>query len=138
MIKLRKRSGDESIGIMLSPMIDMIFLLQVFFILSTMYMSDLKAVPVQLPVAQHTQRVKTSPFVVTVKAGGAVWLGDKLSTAEAIIPQAVEEKKKDKDFVVILRGDDTVDYGTVIALLDKFKAAGVSRIGLATSSEGRK
>lgn len=136
MIKFSKRR-EENVGIMLSPMIDMIFLLLVFFILSTMYMSDLKAVPVQLPVARQTQRVQSSPFVVTVKAGGAVWLGDRLSTAEEVVAAAQAEKKRDKDFVVILRGDSTADYGAVIALLDKFKAAGISRIGLATSSEAQ-
>ena len=135
MIRFAK-NRDENIGIMLSPMIDMIFLLLVFFILSTMYMSDLKAVPVQLPLARQTQRVKSSPFVVTVKAGGAVWLGDRLSSVEAVISEAKEEKKRDKDFAVILRGDSSVDYGTVIALLDKFKEAGISRIGLATDSKG--
>ncbi|MDO4204021.1 MAG: biopolymer transporter ExbD [Selenomonadaceae bacterium] len=137
MIKFTK-NRDENTGIMLSPMIDMIFLLLVFFILSTMYMSDLKAVPVQLPTARQTQRVKSSPFVVTVKAGGAVWLGDKLSTQEAVIAAAKEAKQRDKDFAVILRGDGTVNYGTVIALLDKFKEAGISRIGLAADSEGTK
>ena len=50
MIKLRNRKQKE-IGIMISPMIDMSFLLLVFFIVSTMYMSETKTLPVQLPKA---------------------------------------------------------------------------------------
>lgn len=40
-------------SIMLSPMIDMIFLLLVFFIVSTMYMSEVKTIPIRLPIAKH-------------------------------------------------------------------------------------
>lgn len=138
MIKKFARIREEESSIMLSPMIDMIFLLLVFFILSTMYMSDLKAVHVQLPIARQTQRVKHSSFVVTVKAGGAVWLEDKLSSAEEIVVKAVEEKERDKEFVVIIRGDDNVEYGTIISLLDKFRSAGISHIGLAADHEEKK
>ena len=50
MIKLRKR-GKKAPEIMLSPMIDMMFLLLIFFIVSTMQMTELKTIPVKLPVA---------------------------------------------------------------------------------------
>ena len=53
MIKLRKR-GKKAPEIMLSPMIDMMFLLLIFFIVSAMYMSELKTIPVKLPVASET------------------------------------------------------------------------------------
>ena len=43
--------------IMLSPMIDMIFLLLVFFIVSTMYMSEIKTIPIRLPAAQNAETV---------------------------------------------------------------------------------
>jgi len=54
MIKLRNRKQKE-IGIMISPMIDMSFLLLVFFIVSTMYMSETKTLPVQLPKASAVE-----------------------------------------------------------------------------------
>ena len=46
-------------SIMLSPMIDMIFLLLVFFIVSTMYMSEVKTIPIRLPVAKHSEDRKS-------------------------------------------------------------------------------
>ncbi|MBR2220189.1 MAG: biopolymer transporter ExbD, partial [Phascolarctobacterium sp.] len=49
---------------MLSPMIDMIFLLLVFFIVSTMYMSEIKTIPIRLPVAQNSETVSKSNFSV--------------------------------------------------------------------------
>ena len=77
MIKLRDRSR-KSPEIMLSPMIDMMFLLLIFFIVSTMYMSELRTIPVKLPVATQTQTQTANRFTVTIKADGAYWLGDQL------------------------------------------------------------
>lgn len=52
---MRRRPRKQSLPpqLMLSPMIDMIFLLLVFFIVSTMYMSEIKTIPIRLPVAQN-------------------------------------------------------------------------------------
>ena len=60
--------------IMLSPMIDMIFLLLVFFIVSTMYMSEIKTIPIRLPAAQNAETVSKSNFSVTIKKDGSVYL----------------------------------------------------------------
>lgn len=59
MIKLKNRKKQE-IGIMISPMIDMSFLLLVFFVVSTMSMSEVKTVPVQLPAAPRCSSSKAA------------------------------------------------------------------------------
>ncbi len=134
MIKLRKRKATSAPEMMLSPMIDMIFLLLVFFILSTMYMSELKTIPVRLPIAQNTQTQLQSKFNVTIKGDGAFWLENNLISRNELIAKAKEEYAKNKDFAVIIRADGDVNYKTVIELLDSFKTAGISKIGLAADS----
>ena len=57
MRRRRYRSHDEGPKLMLSPMIDMMFLCLVFFIVSTMYMSDIRTIPVRLPQAAHSESV---------------------------------------------------------------------------------
>ena len=80
---MRRRPRKQSLPpqLMLSPMIDMIFLLLVFFIVSTMYMSEIKTIPIRLPVAQNSETVSKSNFAVTVKKDGALYLEDKLKGA---------------------------------------------------------
>lgn len=136
MIKLKER-GKTSPAIMLSPMIDMMFLLLIFFIVSTMSMSELRTIPVKLPIAAEAQTQTVTKFNVTVKADGAYWLDDKLINKEILIQRATEELVKDKDFTVIIRADEDVPYKAVINLLDEFKQSGISRVGLATDKEGQ-
>ena len=117
---------------MLSPMIDMIFLLLVFFIVSTMYMSEIKTIPIRLPVAQNSETVSKSNFAVTVKKDGALYLEDNKIELKQLVANAAAASKHDTAFSVIIRADGDANYKTVIELMDELKGAGVTRFGLAT------
>ena len=116
----------------LSPMIDMIFLLLVFFIVSTMYMSEIKTIPIRLPVAQNSETVSKSNFAVTVKKDGVLYLEDNKIEMKQLVANAAAESKRDAAFSVIIRADGEANYKTVIKLMDELKGAGVTRFGLAT------
>lgn len=120
--------------LMLSPMIDMIFLLLVFFIVSTMYMSDIKTIPVRLPVAKNSETVSKSSFSVTVKQDGTLYLDDQPVELNLLVANAAAESKRDSSFSVIIRAEGDASYKTVIKLLDELKGAGVTRFGLATDA----
>lgn len=131
---MRRRPRKQSLPpqLMLSPMIDMIFLLLVFFIVSTMYMSEIKTIPIRLPVAQNSETVSKSNFAVTVKKDGVLYLEDNKIEMKQLVANAAAESKRDAAFSVIIRADGEANYKTVIKLMDELKGAGVTRFGLAT------
>jgi len=131
---MRRRPRKQSLPpqLMLSPMIDMIFLLLVFFIVSTMYMSEIKTIPIRLPVAQNSETVSKSNFAVTVKKDGVLYLEDNKIEMKQLVANAADESKRDAAFSVIIRADGEANYKTVIKLMDELKGAGVTRFGLAT------
>ena len=131
---MRRRPRKQSLPpqLMLSPMIDMIFLLLVFFIVSTMYMSEIKTIPIRLPVAQNSETVSKSNFAVTVKKDGLLYLEDNKIEMKQLVANAAAESKRDAAFSVIIRADGEANYKTVIKLMDELKGAGVTRFGLAT------
>ncbi|MDY4920263.1 MAG: biopolymer transporter ExbD [Phascolarctobacterium sp.] len=131
-MRRRHRREIKSPEIMLSPMIDMIFLLLVFFIISTMYMSELKTIPIRLPVAQHSQTVSKTNFNVTIKKDGSIYLDETQTHIEQLVANAAVESKRDSNFSVIIRCEADAEYRNVITLMDKLKGAGVTRFGLAT------
>lgn len=128
----RHRRGLTPPEIMLSPVISVIFLLLVFFIISTMYMSELKTIPIRLPVAQNSETVSKSSFNVTVKKDGTIYLDEDQMDIEQLVANAAVESKRDSSFSVIIRAEGDAEYKTVIKLMDKLKGAGVTRFGLAT------
>ena len=61
---------------------------------------------------------------------------DKLISEKELLMRAKAENAKNPRFAVVVRADQMLDYGMVIGLLDKFKAAGVTKFGLAADSGG--
>lgn len=128
----RPKNIENPPEMMLSPMIDMMFMMLVFFIVSTMYMSDIQTIPIRLPKAAHSETVSNTTFSVTIKADGSIYLDDKPTNVALIVANAQLESKRDKSFSVIIRAEKDAEYGKVIELMDKLKGAGVTRFGLAT------
>ena len=127
-MKLRDSRSLKQPELMIIPMIDIMFFLLVFFMLSTMYMVDLKTIPIKLPKAEYSAVDTQTTFAVSVKKDGSIWLGDKQTDISSL---TMEQKNKPRQSIVI-RADKDADYGKVITLLDRLKGAGVQRFGLAT------
>lgn len=137
-MKLRDVRNRKEPPLNVIPMIDIMFFLLVFFMLSTMYMIDLKTIPVKLPQAATAATDTSSTFAVSLKADGTIYLGDAQTDIQSLMIQASMEQKANSRFAVVIRADKDIDYGRVIEVIDKLKGAGVTRFGLATDGAGKK
>ncbi len=131
-MKLRDVRCNKVPELNIIPMIDIMFFLLVFFMLSTMYMIDLKTIPVKLPQAANAATDTMSTFAVTLKNDGSIYLGDAQTDMSSLIMQASMEQKNNSNFAVVIRAEKNIDYGKVIKLIDRLKGAGITRFGLAT------
>lgn len=136
-MRIRDRRGFSKPEVMIIPMIDIMFFLLVFFMLSTLYMVNLKTIPVNMPKAQSAETQMSVTYLVTMKKDGSLWLEDKLISEKELLMRAKAENAKNPRFAIVVRADQTLDYGMVIGLLDKFKAAGITKFGLAADSGGK-
>ncbi len=135
-MRRRPRKIKQPPSLMLSPMIDMIFLLLVFFIVSTMYMSEVKTISLALPMAKYSETLKKSNFTVSLKKDGTLYLEDAPIELAPLLDRVKEEAKSNTAFSVTIRADEEASYKRVIALIDALKGAGVTNLGLATDPEG--
>ncbi|ORU00438.1 Biopolymer transport protein ExbD/TolR [Anaerovibrio sp. JC8] len=136
-MRIRNRHDFDKPEVMIIPMIDIMFFLLVFFMIGTLYMVNLKTVPVNMPKAQSVETQLSVNYLVTMKADGSLWLEDKLIGEKELIAKAQAESARNPRFAVVVRADQSLDYGMVIGLLDKFKAAGITKFGLAAESGGK-
>ena len=137
-MRLRDRRQFAKPEVMIIPMIDIMFFLLVFFMISTLYMVDLKTVGVDLPQAVHAEAQTKVNYVVTMKKDGTLWLEDKEISRGDLVRQAAEAQRRSGQFSVVIRADQGLDYGQVMALLDELTGAGVTHFGLAADSGGAK
>lgn len=135
MFRLRQKNNAPIPNIQISPMIDMVFLLLIFFIMTTMFLTQVKTIPLELPTAQNSETQTTTDFIIAIKADGSLWLADKQVPLETILGEAQKSLQDNPRFGVIIRADQQTKYGNVITVLDKLKQVGVTHIGMATESK---
>lgn len=135
-MKLRSLRLDGQPQLMIIPMIDIIFFLLVFFMMSTLYMVEQHSFPVNLPSAATSKDIIPG-IDVTVTQSGQVMVDQEEIPLELLQKRIRMELIKQPERSFILRGDRQVEYGRVIAVLDRMRQAGASRIAVAAEWEKR-
>lgn len=120
--------------LMIIPMIDIIFFLMVFFLFSTLQMVYQKSMPVNLPVASQNQQEVPKPIAITITTDGTISIGDTVVQIGEV-QSRVEQLADKSETPVILRADENVEHGKVIAVMDEVKKAGVTKLAIATEEK---
>ena len=131
-MKLRNYRETKQPDLNIIPMIDIMFFLLVFFMLSTMYMVEQKTIPVNLPQATSATIDNKTNFTVTLKDDGSIYLEDQQTDIQTLLMQATKEQKNNPSFAIIIRADKDINYDKVVSFIDTLKKAGITRFGLAT------
>ena len=133
----RRRREEATID--LTPLIDIVFLLLIFFFLTSAVSQQSdptnrdSAIRVDLPEAQSgNQDIQGDPVMLTVNDAGEVFIE---GGAAELVGESVEEKllnlyKQDPQTQLLLRGDKGATHGRVVELLDAVKQIGFKRVDL--------
>lgn len=135
-MKLRSLRQARQPKLMVIPMIDIIFFLLVFFIMSTLYMVDQQTIPINLPQASAAQPDKPRSIAVAVTREGRIMFEQEEIPLELIKRRVQLELAKQHDVVFVLRSDRKVEHGTVVEVLDELKLGGAQRVAIATERKG--
>ena len=131
-MRRREKIKDKTPELMISPMIDLIFLLLAFFIISTMYMTEVRTISIELPRAESAEVVHKSSSLVSVKKDGTYWLDEKKMPLERLVEEVKARSRANPGYSVVIRGEKEARYNDVIRVLDACKSAGLTHFGLAT------
>ncbi len=131
-MNLNKLRTPRSPKLMIIPMIDIIFFLLVFFMMSTLYMVEQNILPVALPQAAASQADQTALTPITLTSQGKILLGQEEISQEMFTARIRVEINRNPEAAFLLRADRQIEYGRVIELLDELKTLGVRRVAVAT------
>ena len=125
---------EENNQINILPMIDIIFVILSFFIVSSLYLVKLETIPVNLPNAETSNQEKDSLIVVTLDLGTRVFIDDKLSDISLLENEIRSKIRVSNNKKVVLRADKDIKYGRVISILDILRKIENIKIGVSTES----
>ena len=125
---------EDNNQINILPMIDIIFVILSFFIVSSLYLVKLETIPVNLPSAETSNQEKDSLIVVTLNIENNVFIDEKFIDASVLENEIRSKLKTSKNKKVILRADKGLQYGKVISILDVLRKIENIKIGVSTES----
>jgi biopolymer transport protein ExbD len=115
----------------LTSLIDIVFLLLVYFLLTTNFMVD-EGIDVKLPQAEATRPQTQTEITVYVDAKGKAFLENQQLPLSELQKRLKKRLTEVEERLVIIRVDRTVVLNAAVAVMDVAKAAGAKRLCLAT------
>ncbi|OUL27972.1 biopolymer transporter ExbD [Nostoc sp. 106C] len=115
------------------PMIDVIFAILTFFIMSTLFLTRSEGLPVNLPKATSAkqQQIPTK-ITITVDEKGLVSLNRKPTTIDALTEQVRNLVGANPEALVIINADEKIGHGQVVAVMDRVRQVQGAKLAIAT------
>lgn len=142
-MKFSSRSRRETAHLDLTPMVDVVFQLVLFLILTTTFkkpMTDVGAkapgIQVDLPHASAKAILSSdSDLNVWVANDDQIYLDDQAMSLADLRREFKKAAAKDDNTLVIIKADKTVAHGRVVAVMDAARAEGLARMAIATAAD---
>ena len=118
---------DEELVVNITSLIDVIFILLIFFMVSTQFKRS--SLPLDLPRSEDATQERNTTKVLAVTADSMELDGDKI-TLEALENVLAALYAREPELALSLECERTVEFERIVQILTKIQAAGISRIGI--------
>mgnify|MGYP001803574714 FL=1 len=124
---------DAPLAINILPMIDVIFAILAFFIISSLFLTRAEGFSVDLPEAETSQSQQEAFITVTIEKTGNISI-DKQPVKLSELAETVKNRigKSGDTVLVTVQADETINYGQVIAVMDELRQVEGASLGMAT------
>ena len=128
-----KNESENSINIL--PMIDIIFAILSFFIISSLYLTKIDSIKVNLPKSSTAVREQNKPQIITVDNNEKIYFNSNEISLKNISGLIRTNIKNLEEPIVILRADTSVKHGLIVSLLDELRKIENLKIGISTYNQ---
>ncbi|WP_349262668.1 biopolymer transporter ExbD [Allocoleopsis sp.] len=120
-MRLTDESEETPFLINLVSMIDVLFCILAFFIISSMYLTRSEGLPVNLPKAATAETQRTAQINVTIQANGAIALNRQPITLNALEGAVRSQVGSTSQSLVIINADTDASHGRVVSVMDRLR-----------------
>ena len=127
-------SNLDSEGINIVPMIDVIFAILTFFIISSLDLIRIDNIPVNLPKASTSNLVEDKPLILTIDRENNIFLENKPIDLSLLVEQIKNVISNNSTDILVISADKDVPYGKVVEVIDQIRSIDNLRIGMSTDN----
>ena len=126
---------EDNFEINILPMIDVIFCILAFFIISTLFLTRSRGLPVDLPSAQTSEPKQTAQINITIEADGDMFVDRQPIELDQLKGKLTELIKPESDSLVIINADEKVEHGKVVKVMDRLRQVPGAKMAIAANKE---
>ena len=127
--------AEDTFEINILPMIDVIFSILAFFIISSLFLTRSQGLPVDLPSAQTAEPKQSVQLNITIEPDGEMFLDRQPIELEELRGALTEKIAPDSESVVIINADTKVEHGTVVKVMDRLRQVPGANMAIAADRE---
>lgn len=114
----------------MTPMLDVVFILLIFFIVTTSFVKE-AGVTINQPSAETTTTSEKSNIHIAVTEDGSLWIDKRQVELGAVKATIKKFKSENPDMAVIIQADESSRTGLVVKVMDQVRLAGVYSVSIA-------
>ncbi|MBY4678248.1 ExbD/TolR family protein [Marinobacterium arenosum] len=116
--------AEEDADINMTPMLDIVFIMLIFFIVSTSFVRE-AGIDVTRPNAQTSESKAKSAVMIAISADNEIWLDRQMVDIRMVRPALERLKSEQADLSVVVQADEQATTGQLVKVLDQLRLANV-------------
>lgn len=134
-MRLLRDDSEEEVSVNLLPMIDVIFAILSYFIISSLFLTRFDGLPVNLPSAQTSEQQSDANFTITVDAEGMVSINREPIQVNDLQAAIEQQLNAGQTAVVTIHADEQAFHGQVVEVMDQVRQIEGAKLAIATRSQ---
>ena len=136
-MRFRHRAeSDREAGIDMTPLIDIVFIMLIFFVLTASFENQ-QTIAVDRPSANTADRSeKKGALIVSIDASGMIWFENR-NVAKSELTALIRYAMGSQTMTAVVNADKKVESGLLIEVVDRIRMAGVGNVAIATQTAER-
>ena len=133
-MRRRKKIYQEESGLDLTPMLDIVFIMLIFFIVTTSFVKE-SGIEVNRPNAETAERDEKGNILVAITASNEIWIDKRRVDLKAVRANIERLKIEYPEGSVIIQADKESRSGLLVEAMDQIRLAGVQNISIAAKND---
>jgi biopolymer transport protein ExbD len=134
MARSRLQPPDEG-GIDMTPMLDVVFIMLIFFIVTTSFVKE-AGIDVNRPSAQTAEQQSRGNIMIAIRPNGEIWMDKRPIDVRAVRANVERMRAENPEGTVVVLADKESNTGLLVEVMDQVRLGGVSNVSIATSDSG--
>lgn len=130
MAKRHVNNDVDSADIDITPMLDIVFIMLIFFIVTTSFVKE-SGITVNRPSAETTEQKTGSNLLVAIRANGEIWIDRRVVDVRSVRANIERMKADNPEGAAIIQADEFAPSGLLVKVMDQIRLAGITNISIA-------